>query len=103
MDKLKKKFENLSPTDKVKLLEASSDTSRLYEVLALFHNQRLCIECGKQTQIGDRQMTAFDGEWPTRYLNLWKCRGCLEFIQDNMSEVCDKNPQPEPQSSGLDD
>lgn len=76
MDKLDKKFENLSPTDKVGLLTASSDAAHQYEILALFHTQRLCIECGRQTQIGDRQMVPLDGEWPTRYLNLWKCREC---------------------------
>ena len=76
MDKLEKKFDNLDPAGKIKLLKASSDTPHQYKVLALFHNQKLCIECGRQTQIGDRQMIAIDGDWPTKYVNLWECKEC---------------------------
>lgn len=78
-DRLEEKFDNLSPTDKVKLLKASSDTSYQYKVLALFHNKKLCIECGAQPQIGARRMIAIDGDWPTRYLNLWFHRECYNL------------------------
>lgn len=76
MDKLEEKFENLSPMGKVDLLKASLNTSYRHKVLTLFHNKKLCIECGKQPSIGNRLMIPIDGEWPTNYFNLWKCKEC---------------------------
>lgn len=77
-------FDNLGPATKIKLLkESAKSLPDYYRVLTLFHNQKLCIECGRQTQIGSRQMIAVDGEWPTKYLNLWRCVECLEKVSAN--------------------
>ena len=75
-NKLEEKFDNLTPSGKVDLLKSSAGTQYECKVLTLFHNQKLCIVCGKPTQIGLRQMIAIDGEWPTRYFNLWRHKEC---------------------------
>lgn len=77
MDKLEEKFDNLNPTAKVDLLKVSQSTPYYYEILTLFHNRKLCIRCGELPSIGDRYMIPIDGEWPTRYFNLWVHKECV--------------------------
>ena len=74
MDKLEKKFDNLVPTDKVKLLSTTGQYRP--RILQLFHEKELCIKCGVPTVVGDRMMIAVDGSWPEEYFNLWEHKKC---------------------------